>query len=161
MSDFVTALRAEYERLRAILQNTPEYRRMTAIEGLLADYTSEATNPEAVMSVRGTLKAPRAGTIAASVIDIAERYLDSKGTRAQSPEIAAAVQREGVMTDAPNVVSAVSSYLSTTKDRFDHVKGEGYGLVRWHQAPPNSSQSTDVGGGPKMEAATPVMEIAA
>jgi hypothetical protein len=138
---FLSSLRSERDRLKTQLAATPEYRRIEAIDRLLDLYGE--TGASGRMDRLSGAKSPRTGTVAATVVGIAERYLRQKGSRAQTPEIVVEVQKAGVLTDSANPAATVASYLSSAKDRFDNVRGEGYGLIEWLADSPQ--QLRDIG----------------
>jgi hypothetical protein len=131
---FLPALRSEHSRLRQELLGTALYQRLLAVEALIGMYEAAegtAADDEREAAQQNAARTPRSGTVAAAVIEVSERYLRSIGRRAQTPEIAAEVQKAGILVGAANLIAAVSSYLSSAKDKFDNVRGEGYGLVEW------------------------------
>jgi len=120
---------------------TPLYRQLEAVQLAISAYTQdrEAETPHAPKLVQRT-SGPKDGTTTAAVLDAAEEFLAQLGRRAQTPEIAGELGRRGVIPSLEmNIVRSVASYLSTAKSRFDNVRGQGYGLVRWStQDPPEA-----------------------
>jgi hypothetical protein len=151
MSDdpFLRALQTERSKLLKELAASAIYRRLKVVEAAMEIYqapTEWVADAEREINRQIAMKTPRSGTVASSVIDIAERYLRSIGRRAQTPAIAVEVQKAGILVEAANVIATVSSYLSSAKDKFDNVRGEGYGLVEWLGVSPQ--QMRDVGALP-------------
>ena len=68
-----------------------------------------------------------------AVIDAAAEYLREKGDRADSAEIEGALIEKGILKGGPADRSKVTSYLGRTKNVFDNVKGQGYGLKEWRE----------------------------
>jgi hypothetical protein len=133
--DFLVALRAEELRLSDELKGSPPYQKLEAVQRAIAIYAGGAdggtlTQNNATPKTSG----PKNGTTTAAVLDAAEGFLTQLARRAQTPEIAGELRRRGIIPSLEgNVVRGVASYLSTAKDRFDNVRGEGYGLVRWSE----------------------------
>ena len=64
----------------------------------------------------------------------AEAYLRRIGRRAQSPEIARALEAEGFEFNGREAASALASALSHNP-LFDNVPKQGYGLREWSPSP--------------------------
>jgi hypothetical protein len=132
----ISELRKEQARLREELQRSVVYQQMMAIEGLLALYgLSPQTDarPAADAPPIPKTRPSRDGTVAAGVIAAARQHLQSVHRRAMTKEIVEAVLKSGVLAESRNPYAAVSSYISTAKDVFDNMKGQGYGLVEWRE----------------------------
>ena len=129
-------------------------RRLAAVRALIADYRGEPqVTVERVHSgepLRETARhyvAPRRvpPSKASQVTKIAEDLLTSLNRRAKSAEIFNQVKLMGVELQGVNPESVVSSYLSSS-DKFDNVRGEGYGLKIWNigrnvdEAPPREPE---------------------
>lgn len=66
-----------------------------------------------------------------------EHVLSLRNKRATAAELTLELVRMNVITNADqNTVRAVASYLSTSKERFNNIRGEGYGLATWSLAAP-------------------------
>lgn len=135
--DFLKAAEEEAATLRLSLAMNPVFKRLQAVEKLIADYRStESPTLTPVRPLAGNIaksaKYGRQGSAAATVIEAAEQFLKSHRKRAMSGEILAAVQKDGVTVPGKNPASTLSSYLSTSP-LFDNRKGEGYGLAEWNQ----------------------------
>jgi hypothetical protein len=141
---------ADLEQVERRLQDEiaiiPEVRMLEEVRDLIARRkTMKAIKPdEAVTRLdqesvlpegdleRRSLPTKQRLPVYAQVQNLAADYLRSIQRRAKSSEIGKEVLRRGVRAGNPdNITSTVSGYLSSAKDRFDNVKGEGYGLVEW------------------------------
>lgn len=137
MDDYSLFLEKEIERLRAIIAETPEGKKLHLFERHLREYRllgvagdpviMPSPPPRADMSRYG-----RDGSKAAIIVKASEDYLKRRLKRAQSSEIVQALQDAGIILPEEKASAFVSSYLSTSP-LFDNVKGEGYGLIEWHQ----------------------------
>lgn len=147
---------AERARLHVKLSAYPEWRLLQTVDLVIADYEAIAGRTSATMKgteapkipdqpeslanihvrqlramqtrVRGALsgKGKRSGPI----IEAAAAYLKQKKVRAQSSEIAVALQQQGIPISGKKPAGVVSSYLSQSA-LFDNEPGVGYGLVEW------------------------------
>lgn len=169
--ELLEALRSEEQRLQAQLQEMAVIqRRLDAVRNTLALYADvpAPSLPPTVGQI--ATRAPRSGSVSAIVQDAAEEFLRSINRRAQTPEILEELLRRGIRAgntdDRTNMVATVSSYLSAAKNRFDHQRNQGYGLVEWSATMPEHlralgvipPQAMVVGEG---QAADPVEEPAA
>ena len=66
--------------------------------------------------------------------DAAAQYLNNKGSRAKTAEIAQALIAQGIMPDDDTSRHNLGAYLSRHKERFDNKRGEGYGLYEWEKS---------------------------
>jgi hypothetical protein len=85
-------------------------------------------------------------------------YLRAKGSRAGSAEICDALIKDGVMPDDQVSRHNLGAYLSRYKDRFDNVKGEGYGLCEWSRTSSNTKtpNSGTLFGAPRGNGSSPL-----
>ena len=136
MDDYSLFLEKEIERLRAVIGETPEGKRLSLFERHLKEYRQLATPSDPVIVPQHHhLKAEtgrygRDGSKAAIIVKATEDYLKRRRKRAQSSEIVQALQEAGIDLPEEKASAFVSSYLSTSP-LFDNVKGEGYGLAEW------------------------------
>jgi hypothetical protein len=113
-------------------------RRLAAVRALIADYGGATAGDSSPPTTAATLRArtPRAESMASKVVGFAEEYLKTVHKRARSKEIYEEIRRLGTEIIATNPEAIVASYLSSS-DKFDNVRGQGYGLTEWntHEAP--------------------------
>ena len=138
LEDAEAKLAAEVARLPQVVM-LEDTRRLIAQRRELLKATSPGGQRGSQSSKQGGIA--RSGSKGAIVLDYAEAYLSAKGARAQSKEMLNELQRQGISFEGKDPVAAVASYLSTARDRFDNVLGQGYGLVSWGGVPPNSPQA--------------------
>ena len=147
------AARIEEQRLLAELQDVPAYQRLQLVRSLLDVYDLQVRSgvPEVqASSVNRTRELPkqsghksdngpqssqqvgRSGSLASRVTYAAAQYLSSRGSRAQSTEILAAIQEQGIVITGNTPVASLASILSHSP-LFDNKRGSGngYGLRRW------------------------------
>lgn len=171
MNPFLKAALEEEQRLLAELQSNPTFQRLEIVRGAIRAYEAFPASPVLdalnVHVAQTHERKPREGSKAAQVIEAAEQFLTRLGHRAPSSEIAAEVRRRGIALAGVKPDAVVASYLSSS-DKFDNVKGKGYGLVVWNQSVPppvppgEQGESSLTEHKQKTEAASPtVMEIAA
>ncbi|WGF90819.1 hypothetical protein [Marinivivus vitaminiproducens] len=134
--DLIACARTEALRLRRELEATPAFRRLHALEQLLAAY-GEAVTPEAMGVSGGADRAYSASrqprnqsTTTARAIQGAADYLRQIQRRAQSLEIMQYLEAQGLEFRGKKPTTVVASILSHS-DLFDNVRGEGYGLREW------------------------------
>ena len=132
--DFLDSARREEARL---------VRRLAAIRTLIADYSGAEPLPRHGLGVIGAsdnrqpavptqTRQPRSNSNGSEIGRIAEAFLTAKGARADSTEITEEVLCQGVPVGGVNKGKVVSSYLSSS-DKFDNIRGQGYGLRIWSQ----------------------------
>lgn len=129
--DILQAARQEEERLLDELRPFPQFRKLEAVRALIATYL-EGSPPKPLQAAPANATQKRRSSIplSAAVVHAARMYLEAAARRAESAEIAEAVQRAGVEIDSSRGASIVSSYLSQSPV-FDNVRGQGYGLSEW------------------------------
>jgi hypothetical protein len=137
MDDYSLFLAKEIERLRAVIAETPEGKRLHLFERHLREYQQLGVDGDPVIMPTPSAKIDmsrygRDGSKAAVIVKASEAYLKRQLKRAQSSEIAQALQEAGIELPEEKASAFVSSYLSTSP-LFDNVKGAGYGLVEWQQ----------------------------
>ena|GEM_PF-2133616 len=116
------------QQLLAELSALPQFRQLKDIRRLIESRRAFLNASAATGKPIGSRPTPRSGSNAAKVVALAQTYLKEKGRRATSAEIHEFLRRQGV--DVKETAS-VAAYLSTAKDIFDNVRGQGYGLVEW------------------------------
>jgi len=172
--DIVTHLKAEEARILAALYASPGYRRLQAIQNAIRAYGADPQRIDATTSPLAQVLAgassplekgspevsrpSREGTKASEIVREAERFLELKGSRAQSNEILEHLENIGIKVAGSNPVAVVASYLSTSK-QFDNVRGQGYGLAKWRL--PSVNALDESLRGVESPAAAPVTEAAA
>jgi hypothetical protein len=77
-----------------------------------------------------------------AILDAAAAFLRRKGSRAESTEIHAALILQGLLKEGPSERSKVTSYLGRAKQKFDNVRGKGYGLTEWRTVAQSVRQTT-------------------
>ena len=163
MVDILAAAREEERRLLAELNANPTFQRLELIRAVIQSYQAAAI-PRTIADVPPGFRKrePRQNSVAAQVVRVAEAFLSNLGRRATSTEIALEVSRHGIELKGMKAPAMVASYLSSS-DRFDNVKGQGYGLANRDQsAPPTESQGNNPDPGSKTDAASStVVKIAA
>jgi hypothetical protein len=130
---YVQAVQDEIEKLKGELIRVPAFQRLRLLEKHLAEYQAIIPGQPTLAPahpIKDYQRYGRPGSKAAVIVEGAEAYLNQTKTRAQTGQIVAALVEAGITLPDANPVGAVSSYLSTSP-LFDHVKGEGYGLVEW------------------------------
>jgi hypothetical protein len=135
MDDYTLFLEKEIERLRAIVAESPEGKRLQLFERHLQEYRQLDLPGIPVIVPQHPMKTDlgrygRDGSKAAVIVRASEQFLKRRHRRAQSSEIVQALQEAGIELPEEKASAFVSSYLSTSP-LFDNVKGEGYGLVEW------------------------------
>ena len=117
-------------------------RKLDAIRHVIASYDEAQTDRVPSLSAQPVVRQtkPRAQSQASDVVRIAEVFLASIKRRAQSTEISAELERRGVSIGGKSPSSVVSSYLSNS-DKFDNVRGVGYGLTAWKENEPISGSA--------------------
>jgi hypothetical protein len=125
--DFIESALREEARLK---------RRLAAVQALIADYRTDGLRdrPSDVGDVRVQTqvrqRTARTNSKAAAVMRIAEEYLLTTHKRAPSTELYEEIKRHGVEIPGQKPEGVVASYLSNS-DKFDNVRGQGYGLTIW------------------------------
>lgn len=159
------------ERLRAKLEALPEYRQLQAVEAVIRAYEAIDASVQILKDVEREISPTRRassstnraltghGKKSGPIIDAAEKYLEEKGMRAQSGEIARVLMQQGVAITGKSPSAVVSSYLSHN-DRFtneDDERGKGYGLRRWGALsnPSPSEEATSAPGFPLQQGHKP------
>jgi hypothetical protein len=130
---YVQAVQEEIEKLRGELTRVPAFQRLRLLEKHLTEYQAILPGQpvaEPQHPIRDYNRYGRPGSRAALIVEGSEAYLKKNKKRAQTGEIVLGLVAAGVVLPDGNPIGAVSSYLSTSP-LFDHVKGEGYGLVEW------------------------------
>jgi len=147
LADLMAALKAEEHRLVAELEKTTLFQKLEAVRLTIRLYEAQNAVDK---NVRHT--GSRAGTTSSAVLDGAEDYLRTAGRREMAPGITAELHRRGIVpsTDVQTVRS-VASYLSTAKDRFNNVRGQGYGLAEWPIGPGGDEPDSPPGQSPDGE----------
>jgi len=74
--------------------------------------------------------------------DTVANYLDGKGARAPSGELYDVVVRAGIDIGGATPSKSLASTLSTS-DRFNNIKGLGYGLAEWGESPGPKAQKDE------------------
>ena len=156
MTEFLESLLAEQTRLRGEIEARLLERRLEAVTAIIALYQPGNEEARPIPSWASPPKAPaqnRQKSVATAIGDAAEEYLRKVRRRAQTRELVAEVRRLGIRDGGDDeMIATVSSYLSADKDRFDNVRGEGYGLKEWTKPPqsdwppPSAAQSTAPNG---------------
>ncbi len=151
-TDFIRGAKAERQRLFVMLRdNSSDFRKYIALRELLAAYGDSLEDEIKVAVIvasprNGDSNASksRPGSKASLVEAAAERWFSRVQRRAQSLEIMRALEAEGLEFKGEKPTAALASILSHS-DRFDNVRGEGYGLRAWSQsvAARQSTQSID------------------
>lgn len=133
----VQAARIEEQRLRAELESHPLFRKLEAVRSLITLYEDVVVQHDAPINAdarqmqnRVSSRLPAKGSKTATVGEAAADYLRQVGRRAQSRELAQAVEKAGVVLSGKNPIGGVSSALSHNS-LFDNVLGQGYGLKEW------------------------------
>jgi hypothetical protein len=134
-SNVKEVLKAEERRLEALLEG---------VRGLLAQYDDsdgEAAGPKnnghtlnGSAPTRRLVRPLVPTSKTARVTAAAETYLENKGKRATSGEIAKWLIAQGLgpILEGGDPGMRTSAFLSASK-KFDNKAGEGYGLVKWSQ----------------------------
>jgi hypothetical protein len=123
----------------ALREETRLKRRLLAVQAVIANYREDnrQTPPDDVSShpPSGPLRTrtSRSQSNASSVIRIAEEHLMQVQRRAPSTELYDEIKRRGIEIPGQNPTGIVASYLSNS-DKFDNVRGQGYGLAIWNSA---------------------------
>jgi hypothetical protein len=137
--DFLESARREEARL---------VRRLAAVRALIADYRGVAGNPRSGDDISSQApprtRTPRPESMASQTLRIAEQFLERIGRRAQSGEIYGEMKRHGVEIQGNSPESVVSSYLSNS-NKFNNVRGRGYGLSVWEGHENRTAAPTDEG----------------
>lgn len=126
---------AEIRRLRAKLEEYPEFRRMRLWELLLDTYSEDqkaaASTKEVVAPTPRVRANPATGSKTQIVVSAAIDYLRGKGSRAFSGEITRHIQARGIEVGGKNPSATLASYLSGSP-LLDNVPKQGYGLKEWN-----------------------------
>lgn len=133
-NDFLKAAHEEEDRLTAELRNNPVYQRLELVRTLIRTYESghQEIRPSAHIEQRSVTRPrqPRSQSMSAIICQATEKYLEMLGRRAESSMIANEMKRLGLEVPGQKPTSVIASYLSNS-DRFDNVRGQGYGLKKW------------------------------
>jgi hypothetical protein len=130
-SPIYRAATAEIERLKREIQASPAgplFQEYLKAQDVLLMYGPPIASNRADAPPKSAT-AHKEGTEAARVVAAAKDYLEERGTRVASGEIARALESRGVKIGGTNKGSRVSAYLSAADKIFDNIRGQGYGLV--------------------------------
>lgn len=161
LAGFVDAARAERKRLYRELSSNPAFQRYITLRKLIRLYAADVDEDEeaglgseATATKPQSAKPTRSGSFSAKVEAAAYEWLKIRGRRAQSPELIEAMRAQGLQFSGSKPTAVLASILSHS-EKFDNVRGEGYGLSEWSGATTALPLDSDQDHTPQTSTPTP------
>jgi hypothetical protein len=142
-NDVLVVAYRERARLQAELSALPAWHKLQQVQKLISTYEAiegVSDNAKPAASKPFSLSTHRKGSKVAMVDEIISRYLEKTGKRASSGDLLPIVQEAGIGMTGKVPAKTLSSFL-TTSQRFNNLKGFGYGLAEWGDSPEKPSSA--------------------
>ena len=130
IDDFIQLAKRQRRELQAALDANPLYRRIQILERTIAELEAVGGNENTTETLVESApeRSARRGSKTAIALAASVDWFAQVKRRAKTPEVLSVLEKQGITFDGKNAVATLASMLSASP-LFDHVNGEGYGLV--------------------------------